>query len=336
MEVPRSYIGNYADTLEDRVIAPASEELAEMLGSIDFSRPIAEIRDEVIAIMDAYCGSAAELSARVSAEFYDGLRERTVGRPLGAYVESGRDPVATEGAVRAFVQDLVDGKPVETFIGKCSERLRYEAKRAAGTCIERNARRDELRPRYARVPSGIDTCDFCIMLASRGPVYRSAQSAGMLDHWHANCRCSIVPMWNTRYAGKSRRTSMSMTIEGYDPDALYDRYLEMMVDDDTLASRMAQAAERAKARNPESGGGIGGRSSAKQREEVLAEARRSGDVVYRDLYEVGEAIRKADTYEELVELVKRLNRELPFHFPTRAELDVLKEKLRARRRELVG
>ena len=39
--------------------------------------------------------------------------------------------------------------------------------------------------------------------------------------------------------------------------------------------------------------------------------------------------------EELVELVKQLNRELPLHFPKEAELRVLKEKLMARRKQLI-
>lgn len=308
MEVPRSYIGNYADTLEDRIIAPASEELAEMLGSIDFTRPIAEIRDEVIAIMDTYCGSAAEMSARVSAEFYDGLRERTVGRPLGAYVESGRDPAATEGAVRAFVQGLVDGKPVETFVGKCSERLRYEAKRAAGTCIERNARRDELRPRYARVPSGVDTCDFCIMLASRGPVYRSAQSAGMLDHWHANCDCRIVPGFGKK-----------PTVDGYDPDHYYDQYEEL-----GMRERMRlYRAER----------GLNSRSVRSERLEQYMEqsaARRA-----RNLSDAVDWIEDAQTVDELRERMGLLNDNLAsMGISNEDSVKRLNAVLRRRRREI--
>ena len=57
--------------------------------------------------------------------------------------------------------------------------------------------------------------------------------------------------------------------------------------------------------------------------------------MYRDLYEMGEAIKRASTYDELVELVKQLNRELPLHFPNEAELRVLKEKLMARRKQLI-
>ncbi len=64
------------------------------------------------------------------------------------------------------------------------------------------------RPRYARVPSGAETCRFCIMLASRGAVYLSKDNAGAVSHYHANCDCKVVPDWGD-------------DIEGYDPDEYY-------------------------------------------------------------------------------------------------------------------
>ena len=66
--------------------------------------------------------------------------------------------------------------------------------------------------RFARVPSGGETCPFCIMLASRGAVYYSEQTAGADGHYHANCRCRIVPSWGLA------------EIEGYDPDLYYDMW----------------------------------------------------------------------------------------------------------------
>lgn len=44
--------------------------------------------------------------------------------------------------------------------------------------------------RWARVPSGSDTCPFCLMLASRGFVYTSAKAAG--GHYHPHCDCRVV------------------------------------------------------------------------------------------------------------------------------------------------
>lgn len=333
--IPRRYIDSYTGAIEDERERFAAE-LEQALAMVDYDRPVAEVRDEVVRIMDAYCGPASEVSARLSADFYDGLRERTVGERMGAWAESGRDPAATDGAVRAFAQDLVDRKPTEDFIKKCVSRLGYEVRRAAGTSIQSNAERDPLRPRYARVPAGGETCEFCIMLASRGPVYRSAERAGMLDHWHDNCRCSVVPMWNTYYVGPSRRASASMSIEGYDPDALYEEYVDTILDSDALMERMARAAELAKLRHPEHNDwNTRGRPNAQMRRVILSDALGTGRAKYSDLYEMGEAIRSARTYEELVELVKQLNRELPLHFPKESELRVLKEKLMARRKQLI-
>jgi len=67
---------------------------------------------------------------------------------------------------------------------------------------------------YSRVPTGLETCSYCMMLASRGFVYHSAESAGHADH--RGCDCMIVP----------GRYGMS-TIDGIDLDAQYDCWREL-------------------------------------------------------------------------------------------------------------
>lgn len=52
------------------------------------------------------------------------------------------------------------------------------------------------RARWARVPTGRETCAFCWMLASRGPVYTSRQAAGEMRTWHDRCDCQVVPVFN--------------------------------------------------------------------------------------------------------------------------------------------
>lgn len=69
---------------------------------------------------------------------------------------------------------------------------------------------------WARVPSGSETCNWCLMLASRGAVYSSKQLAsvgGRGKKYHGFCDC--VP---TLIRGPQDYP------KGYDPDALYDRY----------------------------------------------------------------------------------------------------------------
>ena len=65
--------------------------------------------------------------------------------------------------------------------------------------VYRQRRRGWREAGYMRVPTGDSTCAWCIMLASRGPVYYTEESAGgdqyhkgELDHFHPFCDCEIV------------------------------------------------------------------------------------------------------------------------------------------------
>ena len=216
------------------------------LEGIDWDMPIGDLRDMLVEIMQACCESASNVSAVVASEFYDAAREYAIGSTMGAIAEAGYSTRATEGAVRAFVQDVVDGRPdaPERIARKCAQRIDYEAKRAAANSIKANARRDRAKPRYARVPSGAETCEFCLMLASRGPVYHTTDSAGEGNHFHANCDCRIVPVWDshrevTDEGGVIRRGGTQ--IEGYDPDAYYERYVRAMLDPDFRSKVRASA-----------------------------------------------------------------------------------------------
>lgn len=48
---------------------------------------------------------------------------------------------------------------------------------------------------YRRVTSG-SPCAFCAMLASRGAVYKSAESAGEGHRWHDGCSCSTEVLYS--------------------------------------------------------------------------------------------------------------------------------------------
>ena len=68
--------------------------------------------------------------------------------------------------------------------------------------------------RWARVPTGSYPCPWCVMLASRGFVYRSEEAAGGHGQYHAYCYCALIPA----------KDSKSAHIDGYDPDALRELY----------------------------------------------------------------------------------------------------------------
>jgi hypothetical protein len=75
-------------------------------------------------------------------------------------------------------------------LAAASERLVLDTGRQ--TVID-NAERDRKAKGWARVPEP-GACSFCLMLATRGAVYRSEASGGFKTH--DNCRCHVEPVFN--------------------------------------------------------------------------------------------------------------------------------------------
>lgn len=207
--IAREVIDSYTRKLNGLSVS-ARRIVARSLANIEFDS-VADLREKLIEILDPIYGVSTDMAAAYAADFYDEIRELSVGERLGATADSGRKPEATEGFIRAFV-DGVASKGIVDSLALFTDRADYEIKRAAGECVYLNGILDPLSVRYARVPSGFETCPFCIMLASRGFVYRNEKSAGADGHYHPNCDCRIVP----NFAQED--------IEGYDPDALYRQF----------------------------------------------------------------------------------------------------------------
>ena len=207
--IAREVIDSYTRKLNGLSVS-ARRIVAQSLANIEFDS-VADLREKLIEILDPIYGVSTDIAAAYAADFYDEIREFSVGERLGAAVDSGRKPEATEGFIRAFA-DGVASKGIVDSLALFTDRADYEIKRAAGECVYLNGELDSLDVRFARVPSGAETCMFCIMLASRGFVYRSKTSAGADGHYHPHCDCRIVPNFGEE------------EIEGYDPDSLYEQW----------------------------------------------------------------------------------------------------------------
>lgn len=100
------------------------------------------------------------------------------------------------------------------FVDGIASSSRYFAERGANDTMtalgEADGKRLGKRVRFARVPTGATNCPFCIMLASRGFVYKSELSA--LNANHPHCDCRIVEGFD------------GMEVEGYDQDYYLDCY----------------------------------------------------------------------------------------------------------------
>lgn len=188
---------------------------------------------------------------RISDDIFSGFDGSNMEELLAEFIRRGYDEVivpfsmASAQAGAAMVAYTTDGEaeaepeipPFEQFesqaryyatkidwqegdVSKFTEGMRRAADRVVSHSADNTTlgarRRGEGDVRFARVPVG-PTCGFCVMLASRGFVYKSMEDAGFagllaFNRFHDHCDCRV-------YAETD-----GLSIEDYDPDAYYDRY----------------------------------------------------------------------------------------------------------------
>lgn len=222
--IPRAAVDFLTEEING-ISADAQARVLRVLQGINWTpENVAECRELVLQALAAVMPTYTDMAAQASADFYDAARELVVGEKMGAQAISDYDQRKTEGAVRGFVRFVLDGR-VETFNEQVLQRIDYEMKRSANMSVVENGRRDPRHVRYARVPTGAETCDFCLMLASRGFVYQSEGTAGA-GHTHSSCDCRCVPGWD------------GMEVEDYDPRSIYDRW------QDAIDAKAKERAER--------------------------------------------------------------------------------------------
>ena len=103
------------------------------------------------------------------------------------------------------------------FARVCGEYARNDLFRSLNETVIANVGRDRDKgAMFARVPTGFETCTFCLMLASRGAVYHSRKSAGEFRHFHRNCDCKVVPSFEDDPEAE--------LVQGVKPRELYDLY----------------------------------------------------------------------------------------------------------------
>lgn len=177
---------------------------------------VAEVRDAAIEAIRESLSIYGDQAAALAGALFDQLAAEH-GYAAGSTVQSVIDDAEIERKVRYFAGSLASGK-VEEFDRSVSDLTGYYVKRSAFENMVCNCERNGIR--YARVPSGTETCAFCFMLSSRGFVYRSKGSASRNhrtgDGYHRNCDCIVVPGFGD--------LPPDAQVEGYAPSQMYDRW----------------------------------------------------------------------------------------------------------------
>lgn len=175
----------------------------------------AEIRREAERMMRGRVQEADKAAASLAAQWYDS-QGKAAGMRLDRAVTSVAFDEATVDRVAHYQAQKLEDGDIPGFIEMCSELVGNDAVRSLNATIMRNAARDKRKGvKFARVTSGRNTCPWCLMLAGRGAVYHTRESAGAMGRFHRHCSCKIVPSFSGN--------KYEVLVEGHDPKKIENR-----------------------------------------------------------------------------------------------------------------
>lgn len=204
------------------IVALAYDELLRFWATLDLTADPVDIvvamEPFLLDLIDAY----GDIGAVAAADFYDDLRDQSPATinyraTVAGATPPGQVSASTRWALAPLFHEAAEGIDLGaqalSRVGKLTDRL---VKARGRQTIEENVRLDPAQARYARVPTGPSTCAFCLMVASRGAVYASEQTAG--GNYHDHCDCVPTPVWGDIDLARLKRDN------DYDPDSLAAKY----------------------------------------------------------------------------------------------------------------
>lgn len=180
------------------------------------SATVAEKREAAKLIMDGYIQGYDDIAAEFAAEWYDHRAEKSGIKLDQAITMTTYSPESVDEVARYQAKKLLDGDDA-AFAKACGEYARNDLFRSLNETIIANVGRDKDKgARFARVPTGFETCTFCLMLASRNAVYHTRKTAGEFKHFHRHCDCKVVPSFDPDPDAE--------VVEGVKPKELRDQW----------------------------------------------------------------------------------------------------------------
>ena len=201
---------------------------------------VAEKREAAKLIMEGFVQAYDDKAAEFASQWYDYRAEQGGARLKQAVTMTVYEPGSVDDVARYQAKKLAKEGDA-AFARACGEFARNDAFRSLNETIIANVGRDRDKgAMFARVPTGTETCTFCLMLASRGAVYHSRKTAGEWRRFHRGCDCKVVPSFEGDPDAE--------VVQGVKPRELYERYrmLKQIDSMETLdASNRRELKERA-------------------------------------------------------------------------------------------
>ena len=177
----------------DAIVAAAIDDALSAL----LSQDVRDINpDEYQADISAIVREYAQMAGGAGADFYSELRSEAGLRGFQPKIVTGLNSAAMKAVARWSIGPMYGAEPnanaARSRLEGGIQRLVADADRKT---VAGNVERDPARARWYRATSA-KACAFCAMLATRGAVYRSSESA-LRSHNH--CRCLAVPVFGDKY-----------------------------------------------------------------------------------------------------------------------------------------
>jgi len=174
------------------------ERRAAEIDYSDWSRASDELR-ELCRYMVRYYGMA---SSTLGAQWYDYCRRLTIGEGDPAQTIEPDDDALSRDMEDAIHRMYAGETPTDQMADNMGAVVEKHVHAMSRTTVSAALHRDyeanlyrglhpSSRYRWSRVAVG-DTCAFCMMLASRGAVYLSRESA-LSRKFHDDCDCVVLP-----------------------------------------------------------------------------------------------------------------------------------------------
>lgn len=175
--------------------------------------------DSILQTIYPSVEEARRESAELARDWYDILRE--IEYP-GEDYDIDLAPYEYDWFEEAMRPSRKSFRLIDTSLGEVTQaalRVAKEIENGGRRTTLYAIQRDGKRPRWARVATGAETCGFCLMLVSRGPVYtlpdRPGSESGpdaldlldeegdralaeLMTRWHPGCDCKIVPVFDAQ------------------------------------------------------------------------------------------------------------------------------------------
>lgn len=178
------------------------------------------LEDALYQLYPRLVEESAEVASSAALEWYEKQREAEgVAKAYSPVMPAGLvDENEAAKIVGAAIRDLREGTGRARVLARLTDGARKLISDAGRATTQHATERDPNKPRYARVPTGAETCAWCMLWASRGFVYKSEETA-QFEKSHVKCDCQIVPSWDAH-----------PRVRGYD-HTQYERMYQQAVDD---------------------------------------------------------------------------------------------------------